>query len=352
MMDHQIHRDDQEQVGRLVDEIDETGVFDSDNIRRGWIMQLNSERVDRWKSIGSCHFPSCEEKSIPRSHSLSDSMMIDPISEDRYVMGPIVNTFDGRYEVARVAVRNASVFPGFCKRHEDAFVFEKAGQISSGTELQMQLFRAISRQVFFLRHERDSLTRYRDLMRTQFKKRIDDFCRNEVELKTPHTALLSYLETEFLGLVLLMGEQRERDLAFTLKHWYQPNAQCFGKGLPSTMHDELIACTDMLPLVFSGPIVMPRCQREPDGTPDFSKIMYVNVFPNSGSTLVHLVSFREQKEDLEILASKMEDRKFLLSSIRYWMLKCCDHWYMSPSSWEAIDAERKEEICQALHPLT
>lgn len=349
-MGQSIHPDDRAAVGTLVGEL-RGGVFASDSTRRECVQRLNRERVERWNNIGNCHFPLCRSDAIARSHSLSDKAMIDPIAERRQVVGPKVNTFEGRYEVGHVPASKASVFPGFCAHHEASFTFEKAGEISCGPELQMQLFRSICRQMFFLEHERDSLSIYRSEMESKLKERIEEAVRAGLTLKTPFDDVLRYSSAELLGLVDLMLNQRTKDLEFTSEQWYEPNARSFGSGLPACMHDELITCPKTLPIVLSGPILMPGTQRGMDGTPDFSGTMYVNLFPNDNGTLIHLVALQARRSELAQLATALEsDGAELKSSIEYWLVHCCDHWYMSPSFWGGLAAEIKAEVLEAMNP--
>ncbi len=351
-MDQQIHLDDGERTHHLLEELRKEGVFASESIRRGAVQELNIKRAGRWSKIGKCHFPQCPDDAIERSHSLSDKAMIDPIAENRHVMGPKVNTFEGKYEVVLVPVNKASVFPGFCEHHEGRFGFEKTGHLSDGKELQMQLFRSICRQVFFLTYEHDNLLEYRETMRIALEERIDGLLQSGSDWKSSPAVIHNHVNAEVLGLIHLMIEQREKDIAFTLEHWYEPNAQCFGNGLPKSMYDELIKIPNMQPIVMSGPITMDDIPRDPaDGTPDFSRVMFLNLFPNDNYTLLHIVSLQEHGEELRQLATKLEaDGNYLTSMIQYWMVASCEHWYMSPSFWEGLDAAARSKILDSLNP--
>ena len=335
-------------IDSLIQTIITTSPF-SEPERKHLIDQLNKERKTRWGKIGKCYFPNCTNKAIQNSHSLSDKMMIDPISENRHVCGPAVNTFTGKYEIQKISANKASIFPGFCQYHESLFTFEKEGMMSNGKELQMQLFRTICRQLFFLKHERDNLSIYREIMGKKLLSIIDELLITAPPLKTPIDTVKGYIDSEFLGRLDLMIYQRNKDIDYVEDNWYKPNADGFGELLSGKYYDELVAYNGLLPVVLSGPVLFDNCPRDNEGTPDFEYVFYVNIFPNGGKTHVHMASLRKQKDKLEKLAEQFEkDSKVLRTYIPEWMVKQSEHWYVSPKYWDTLDKSIKEKIIQEL----
>lgn len=317
--------------------------------RRHLVNQLNKERKKRWEKIGICYFPKCTKNSIRNSHSLSEKMMIDPISENRHVFGPKVNTFTGKYEIGKIPVGEASIFPGFCQNHENLFAFEKEGEISNGKELQMQLFRSICRQLFFLEHERVSVLHYRKEMGKRLLTTVERELTLAPKLKTSNDELKGYIDAEFLGKFDLMVEQREKDISYVTENWYKPNSNRFGELLSGVFYEELIVCTKLLPVVLSGPILFDDSPRDDEGTPDFDYVYYVNIFPNKGKTHVHMVSLKKQEDKLKQLAESFEKSgQVLQTHIDKWMLRNCDLWYVSPTFWKDLDNNIKERVIEQL----
>lgn len=345
-----IHKDDFSFIASLIQAIGTNRVpIFSEQERRHLLDQLNKERKARWEKVGKCYFPNCANNAIRNSHSISNKMMIEPISENRHVYGPTVNTFTHKYEVAKISINKASVFPGFCQQHEDLFTFEKERVMSNGKELQMQLFRTICRQLFYLKHQRDNLIIYREIMGKKLLSTIDKLLLSAPPLKTPIDTVKSYIDSEFLGKFDLMIHQRNKDIEYVENNWYQPNAEGFGKLLATYYYDELVVYNGLLPVVLSGPVLFDDCPRDDEGTPDFDYVFYVNVFPNNGKTHVHMVSLRKQKDRLEKLAEQFEnDSRVLRTYIPKWMVKHVEHWYVSPKYWNELDKSVQEKIIQEL----
>ncbi len=346
-----MHEDDKKIIDLLLQTIwtDSTFLYENEQERLALVDQLNKERDKRWEKIGKCYFPQCSNNAVKNSHSLSDKMMIDPISEDRHVFGPKVNTFTGKYEMGEISVGKASTFPGFCQHHENKFTFEKVGEISNGKALQMQLFRSICRQLFFLKHERDIMSLYLEEVRKRLLTSVEKSLTFAPPLKTSIDELKGYIDSKRIGNYDLSVEQRDKDITYVTENWYKPNADGFGKLLSGNFYDELVVHTDLLPVVLSAPILFDDCPRDSKGTPDFDYVFYVNIFPNKGMTLVHMASLKQQKDRLEKLAASFEkDNRVLHAYIRKWTIDCCDHWYVSPNYWKGLDETVRKNIIQGL----
>lgn len=321
--------------------------FESESLRRKLVHQLNVERRRRWSKPHDCSFLGCPRRSIVASHSLSRSMMLKPIASDRHVYGPEVDTFEGRYFVQRVSVNEASVFPGFCEEHENAFTFEAGGQIVDLKDYQMQLFRSVCRHRFFIQHERDSLIRYIDEMDKLFHDRFARFLKG-VDLKGDVTTVRAYCHEELLGMLGLMRHQRTLDIEHTESVWYRPLGGMFGRPLGEGFSEALVECDEILPIVVSGPVLSFDCPRDDSGTPDFDYTTYVNLFPNGDRTVVHLAASSTREDDLRVLIEQFSDPGTRDDVIKRWIVESSDHWYMSPNHWDGLGPRLQEELCSQL----
>lgn len=353
-MANKLHEDDKKVIDSLLrdTEGDSTALFNNEAERLALVYQFNKERSKRWEKIGKCYFPLCSNNAIKKSHSLSNKLMIHPISKDGHVFGPKFNAVTGKYDVAKISVGKASVFPGFCEHHEKLFTFEKEGEMSNGKELQMQLFRSICRQLFFLKHDRDNVGQYLKDMRKLLLASVEKSLSLAPLLKTSTDELKSYIDSKRIGNYDLQVEQRDKDITYTEETWYKPNADGFGNLLSGNFYDELIVCTTFLPIVFSAPILFDDCPRHDNGTPNFDYAFYVIIFHNKGKTHVYMVSLKKQKDKLKALAASFEKEPILHAYLRNRLLKDCDHWYLSPKFWNDLDENSKKRIIEGLNTDT
>ncbi len=353
-MASKLHEDVRKVIDSLLraTESDSKVLFKNEKERLAFFHKRKKEISKRREKIGRCYFPQCTNKAVKKSHSLSNKMMIHPIAEDGHVFGPTFDTVTGKYDVAKISVGEASVFPGFCEHHEDLFTFEKEGEMSNGKELQMQLFRSICRQLFFLKYGRDSAEQDLKEQRKRLLATAERLLTRAPLLKTSTDELKGYIDSKRIGNYDLWLEQRDKDITYVTKNWYKPNADGFGKLLSEDFYGELIVCIRFLPMVFSGPIVFDDCPRDDNGTPNFDYAFYVIIFPNKGKTHVYMVSLKKQKDKLKALATSFEKEPILHAYLRTRLLNNCDHWYLSPKFWNDLDENSKKRIIEGLNTDT
>lgn len=304
-----------------------------------------------WKHIGKCYFPNCNKLSVNNSHSLSKELMLRPISENGHIFSPIANIYEGRSEIGRrIGIKKASIFPGFCQKHESSFDFEKYGKLDSKETFQQQLFRSISHNIHHIKAQILLNKEYHLKIGEKLEGFLHKLSFYEDSVFTKISEIKGYLITHFLGLVELTIEQRTKELNFITDYWFIPNSKCFGKQLSEEFQYELMVLPEILPTVMACVPLFDNAPRNDEGTPDFSYYYFVNIFPNKGKTHILLVSLKEKKELLsQLVLSFKNDSNNIVNFIDYLMIHESKNWYLSPSRWESFSEEKKEMLIDAMN---
>src|SRR5690606_17656444 len=101
----------------------------------------------------------CIAESIKRSHTLPLSGPLGAVAEDGHVVAPRFSESTSSIVMEKVGVGEASVFPGFCRKHELEFAtFEQAKEITLERDLLLQFYRIVCRELHLRRHDRDRIS--------------------------------------------------------------------------------------------------------------------------------------------------------------------------------------------------
>lgn len=111
------------QISALIDHAladfkrDHRVIFGSDGALRSYRYIARSGSRNAWNASRPCVVGGCDQASIVRSHSIQKAGPLESIAEDQHVLQPV---FDGseKLTMRSVGLNSASVFPGFCSRHE------------------------------------------------------------------------------------------------------------------------------------------------------------------------------------------------------------------------------------------
>jgi hypothetical protein len=100
-----------------------------------------------WKRPAQCRIPSCEKMSIRKSHTLQRMGPLANISERGMVCTPHFKADMDNGRVIEIGYKDASVFSGFCQKHEKIFdVFESKKTIETESDNLLQIYRSVSRE--------------------------------------------------------------------------------------------------------------------------------------------------------------------------------------------------------------
>ena len=293
-----------------------------------------------WEQPNNCMYQGCKRKSIGRSHSVPMSGSIKLISEAGHVVTPRYG--EKGLSMERIGIRKASTFPGFCHHHESIFAdFESKKSISSVRHYLLQAFRSLCREIFRMRAHKERLQtvleEYRTLRRDFFISRLDGVGAaahnqpREVTFKGDSREQRAADAVDSLSEGLVELEQMYRDLLHEIE---------------TGAHDP--------PLVpFKLDLRLPVCL---SGTGSFNYMDGENVkkalcilvvVPEKQATKATICCARKHINTL-MPYRRLESQLQFLEILESWMCHGSDHWFMTPSEWNAIPEGRKKLILDAI----
>jgi len=213
----------------------------------------------------------------------------------------------------------------------------------------MHLFRAICRDIHFLENEKFEVARNREEVSKRLRADLTKQLENTPPSQTHVDVIVDGIEAELIENMDLLCEQRQKNIDFVQQNWFAPNAEKFGETISDEFYDELIQTAEPMHIALSAATHFDDTPREHEGTPDFEYLYYVNIFPNNGKTLIHLVAKKSMRERLKKLADTLEaDGAATTNYVEKLMIEASDHWYIKTSYWDSVDAEIQTEVLNAL----
>lgn len=282
-----------------------------------------------WARSDDCMFPGCTARSIAASHSLQRAGPITALLEDHHVCTP--KSYKGVLSVVRVGASEASTFPGFCDVHERLFeAFERRKAIQTDGELNLQIFRTLSREIRRKTFDLDRL----DRLVTDLKARLNaDVAQEAARLKVPLSSF-SYEGTNLDGAEAYLAEGRQvlADLhALHAAHW-PAVAGTGATGLEGDAFQVNLA----FPVALSG-----MASVTVQGTP---RLWLMGVIPQAQGTLIFLVGGPGSQAGIDsFLAHKDQDLP-LIDIVERLMVRGTDHWFLRPSVWDALSPARQRAL--------
>jgi hypothetical protein len=156
----------------VLDEIDLVE-FDNDNERKAYFHKLISES-NKWKIEDNiCMHDGCKNLTV-KSHTIQKSEPLLSISENNEVVSPRYNFKTNTNDISSIHIKHASVFPGFCEKHEKLFEkFEKERDLTSQESIQLQIYRSISREIFAKQNMLDTFINSKKVYKEIVSRKID-----------------------------------------------------------------------------------------------------------------------------------------------------------------------------------
>ena len=319
---------------------DQTVIYPSEADR----LRLFFTGLKRWAKIwsrpGRCMYEGCTEKSIPRSHSIPMSASIKLIAEAGHVLTPRLG--ENGVDMERIGIREASTFPGFCKRHESNFAeFETKKKMSSDRHFLLQAFRTLCREIFRIRRQKERL----ESMLNEYRKLRREFIATRIQ-KAHHARPMEIRDITFDNDEL---ETRAADAVESLSEDLP-----ILKGLYRELFDDIQNGTNesslivgnfnlRVPVCLSGSGVLNYMQ----GDTTKRALCLLAIIPEVEETKVILGA---TKEHMNALASYFSDESSpgVLARMESWLCHGSDHWFMTPSEWHAIPEARKKVILERI----
>jgi hypothetical protein len=321
-------------------ENDHTVIFPSEAERLRLFFASRKKWSKQWSTPGLCMHPGCSAVSISRSHTIPMSASLKVIAENGHVATPRFG--DNGVEVVLVGIREASTFPGFCQIHEAQFAdFELKKKIATADHFRLQAFRTLCREICTQKHHKQklevALNDYRKLRKTFIATRL-----KQVQGSEP----LEVQDVKFDNDTVENRAAEQVDLL--TKHLTELY------GLYHGVLDELRSGDDntamvvgtfnlRLPVCLSGIGVLPY----QEGGATMRALCFLAIIPEASETKI-IIGTAKQHEMALMIYLRDESSTALLERLESWMCHGSDHWFMTPSAWNAIPPARKDAICKCI----
>jgi hypothetical protein len=333
---------------------DERAIFESEANRAAHYHSELQRQHRSWHRSKQCVVPGCLAKSITSSHSIQRAGPLLSIAEDGHVLAPRFDHKSGTLGMARVGVRDASTFPGFCKGHEQLFAgFESRGVIETEEDVALQVFRTICREVVRKRadvesaervlHNYDNMTlsKFKTLLRARIGPDRADNLESEIRSVKLSGGRGKAALQEYIG-----------DAKRTLSEWEQeylePAYTDFQQKTESLSH-LVIRVRQPLPvcLAGSGNFIVDDAGQHIDVR------VFLNVWPSAGDTVIMISSTSARESCIQgyLRTNAIRNECAMLSMIETWMVRGSDHWFIRPSTWNRIPGNDQRAILADMHDL-
>jgi hypothetical protein len=261
---------------------------------------------------------------------------IKRIAENGHVVTP---RFGGNgVEVVPIGIRDASTFPGFCDIHEAQFAeFESQKKMTTTDHFHLQAYRTLCREIYTKQHYKRkleaSLDDYRGLRGAFITARV-----SQVQREKP---------------IGIKGVRFEHD---PLEDSVIEQIESLSQGLKELdelyngILDELRTGAGRVVMIgasldFELPVCLSGLGILPYRTGDVIRraLCFLAVIPEANETKIIVGTGKDHENELTRYLQD-ESSTAMLARVESWMCHGSDHWFMTPSVWEAIPPERKDAI--------
>lgn len=324
----------QEFAGRVLELVDNPKLlFASDSERFGVIFARQKAKNKEWVTSGPCMYRDCTTNSIERSHTIQRAGPIAHLVEDGRVLTPRFE--GGELKLKLVGASAASTFPGFCSKHEQIFrTFETTGVITNQTDVNLQIFRTICRELRRKRHDADCLARDLADIRKRLESRVkDDAVRQGIEFKGIQ------IEGGVYGLAEEHLATAKMNLA-TLQALYDAVFPAVDGSGTSQLAGKAFHINLAFPVALSGFVVFAFEGKETTSV--------LGAIPQSGGSFIYMAGAPGDQKAIDAYLANTDLDLPLIDIVETWMVRASDHWFLRPSIWAAIPQARQQEILKEM----
>lgn len=284
------------------------------------------------KKKSQCMYPNCNDVSIG-SHAISKNYHIKQISERNHVMSfkSRRNEKSKELYLKKVGINDASVFPGFCKKHDEIFESIDKKGICTLKELLLQCYRSVCYWLHILTVDGEMIREIQndvnDTMKAHCLKTIphfdyDKFRSDDTYLNSQIDTVSFVDETKLILEKVLEKENKQTKLDRT----------------------QIITIADLEIYYCKIPENIPVILNTINSTVT-GNIFHI-VLPNKENTDIIVINASNKKISLyEAWKSRTSNMLNVIGLIESWMM-ACEEWYIRPSIITNISEERREIICQ------
>lgn len=339
----------EKELDKIIDKFNEEG-FDiqkfinySKILKQAFLNNVGLHRKPR-----KCVFPNCTNRSIRKSHSIPKTSSLTNIASKGHLLTPkfdFSNSSIPSIAMKLVGINDASVFSGYCKKHENMFqTFEAEGEINDARKALLQTYRTLCRERVYREIEiniNEIIKKiYRDKVNEEALKNVTNSLRhvthsdkiNNIEIKGVDS-VLDYIDrlNKYLNDINIVLVELENKI-------YQ-NLFCGSEG------DDLIINVINIDIKF--PISLSGFANQPfkENGNEKDAHIFLNIIPLKDSTCIICVGFERDA----IILEKYFEYSFssplnILNMIESFMINGSDHWYINPDYWENMSKQKQEKI--------
>jgi hypothetical protein len=329
-------------------------IFDNDSERLSEHYRLVNEKLTSWNKQKKCIYRNCTNKSVRRSHSIQKSGPLTIIAKSSKVLTPEFNQKTGKIELVEKGLSRASVFPGFCKKHEALFnSFENSKNTASMESLPLQIYRSICREIVRLKHQikfgEKLLSEYERFRNNKLKiimekklgsdwMEINNFKVNEIS--SISDSLIDFGRKKHIELKNTLEELENQHLSEIeeclkidggkSKIVFNSESIRNNKKIKLSGNGITFKIDEQIPVALSG---MGNF-RVIENNDSKSVIIILIVLPDTKSTTIVIYGKISDANYIHNYLSKLNNSFDILNMVEQWMIRCTDHWFLSHNVWD------------------
>ncbi|WP_179350090.1 hypothetical protein [Winogradskyella pacifica] len=294
-----------------------------------------------------CEVIGCKNITIKKSHTIPKSSILKNIVFEGHLLTPKFDSSDNHPKniMSKIGINNASVFPGFCTKHEDIFKsFEIDGKIDNVNKALLQTFRTLCRERVYRENELE----INKIIREKYKKKINSEAQESITKalsKYPQFENVKDIELKGIDSIIDSLSKLDSFLISPLEQIKIFETSIYSALLKLPTKDKLIirvANFDThLPVSICGigNQVYLKDKVETDS------YLLLNVMPRKDSTSVICVGLERDKLLIQnYIDSSFSNPLFLLNMIESFMVNGSDHWFVNPKFWETLSEVKQKKI--------
>lgn len=299
-----------------------------DKQRRNYFEKIEKDHKNT-KKKGQCMYPCCNAQSIG-AHTVSKKYYLEQIAESGNVLGPVSRRKNNNKDLVfqEVGVNKASVFYGFCKKHDEIFQsIDKTG-IRTKEDLFLQCYRSVCFWKFELKAGNNM---------------IDSIQESAVD--SAKSVIVQLIPNENFNCIIKEIMDEKRDNSYLLRELKLALEECFDKGGSDLLQNNQFICYKNIEIFFCRvyeyiPVVLNTMNTITQG------YIFHIVLPNENYTDIIVINATNKKL---CLSNAWEERTSnmlnILGLIESWMMSC-ENWFIKPGIIEHIEEDRLKIIEQ------
>ncbi|MFW6046913.1 MAG: hypothetical protein ACOCP4_03895 [Candidatus Woesearchaeota archaeon] len=294
-----------------------------------------------------CEVIGCKKKTIKKSHSIPKTSILQNISSNGHLLKPefYINNSPPTNKMVKVGIHNASVFPGFCEKHENIFKsFEIDGKINNDQKAILQTYRTICRERVF----REIELEINEIAKTEYKKKINNDalkCINEVLSKYPQFNKIEEIDINGVDSVINSLNKLNSYLSEPIQQFKEFEENIFSWLLNLSYKNDLIVRVTNIDLHLPVSICGFGSQEYIEKSERKEAYVLLNVMPQKNSTDIVCVGLKQDQTIVEkYFDFFLADPLNILNMIESFMVNGTDQWYINPDFWKTIPRPKQEKI--------